>query len=429
MLIKRATIIQSGNDTSVNDVLIEDGKIKRIDTTIDVPENMTIIDAKEQLLIPGGVEVHAHFREPGFENKETILTGTQAAAKGGYTTVMPMPNLSPHPDNVKTIGEYLDLIQQSAVVNVVPYTCITKESTGEELVDMKAIKEEYGLKWFTDDGVGIQEESMMRQAMEQAKSVDSMIIAHTEDMTYRKPGSAVHDGVWAKLRGWVGIPSETEYKQIERDLNLAQETGATYHICHMSAKESVEALRKAKAEGVDATGEVTIHHLLLTETDVKDTNGKMNPPLRTAADRQALIDGLLDGTIDFLASDHAPHTLADKNTPMDEAAFGIVTIESAIPLFYTHFVKKGHIDLETFQDLIAKKPAERFGLGKKGRIEEGYDADLVILSEKEKVIDSTDFASKGRNTPFEGYQCQGFPDITIVGGEVVYDSREGETSA
>lgn len=428
MLIKRATIVQSGNDTVVRDVLIEDGKIKRIDIAIEAPENTQIIDAKEQLLIPGGVEVHAHFREPGFEEKETIQTGTQAAAKGGYTTVMPMPNLSPHPDNIQTIGKYLDLIQQSAVVNVVPYTCITKESAGEELVNMKAIKEEHKLRWFTDDGVGIQEESMMRQAMEQAKAADGMIIAHTEDMSYRKPGSAVHDGVWAKLRGWIGIPSETEYKQIERDLELSKETGAAYHICHMSAKESVESLRQAKAAGVDATGEVTIHHLLLTETDVKDTNGKMNPPLRTVEDRQALIDGLLDGTIDFLASDHAPHTLADKNTTMDEAAFGIVTIESAIPLFYTHFVKKERIDLETFQDLIAKKPAERFGLGKKGSIKEGYDADLVIISDEEKVIDPTKFASKGRNTPFAGHKCQGFPTTTIVGGKVVY-SQEGVKNA
>lgn len=421
MLIKNAKVVQSKNQTQILDIWIQDGKIQDLGQ-LDIHDDQ-VIDAKEHLVIPGGVEVHAHFREPGFEEKETIETGTMAAAKGGYTSVMPMPNLNPHPDNVDTIADYLKIIDQTARVNVYPYACITEKSQGETLVDMKAIKDQFGFSWFTDDGVGVQDPDMMRQAMKAAKANDAMIVAHTEDMTYRPdPESSVHDGQQARLKGWVGIPSETESKQIERDLQLAKETGAAYHICHMSAIPSIEALRQAKADGVDASGEVTIHHLLLNEFDVTDTNFKMNPPLRTKEDQEALREALLDGTIDFLASDHAPHTQEDKDKEMGQAAFGIVSIESALPLFYTHFVETGLIDLERFIQLTSTKPAERFGLKNKGRIAKGYDGDLVILSEDKDIINKNDFLSKGRNTPFDGWECSGFPQTTIVGGQIVWQA-------
>lgn len=420
MLIKNAKIVKSGNETEIVNILIESGKISKI-TQEEIPFDGKVIDAKERLTIPGGVEVHIHLREPGFESKETIETGTRAAARGGYTTVMPMPNLNPHPDNIEAFEKYFETIKKSAQVNVVPYACITKGSQGEELVNMKELNEKFGIRHFSDDGVDVTDDEMMRNAMIKSKEVGGMIIAHTEDMRYRKEGSSVHDGENARKNGWIGIPSETEYKQVERDLDLSGETGGKYHICHISAKESVAALREAKEKGYDASGEVTIHHLLLTEDDVVDTNYKMNPPLRTKEDRQVLIDALLDGTIDFLANDHAPHTEEEKARGMEKAPFGIVNIEIAIPLFYTHFVKTGKVTLEDFVNIISRKPAERFGLENKGQIKEGYDADLVIMRENEEEIKKDDFLSKGRNTPFDGWKIAASSDITICNGKIVWE--------
>lgn len=419
MLIKNAKIIIKDNKTKISDILIEEGKIVKIGQKIS-DYNSEIIDAKEKLTIPGGIEVHIHLREPGFEKKETIKTGTMAAARGGYTTVMPMPNLNPHPDNEKKLEKYLELIEKEAVVNVYPYACITKESKGEELVDMEMINKKFNINHFSDDGVGVAKDEMMKKAMEKAKEIDSLIVAHTEDMSYIKHGASVHAGKIAKENGWVGIPSEAEYKQIERDLELAKETGAKYHICHISVEESVNALRKAKSEGVDASGEVTIHHLLLTEDDVKNTNFKMNPPLRTKRDREVLIEALIDGTIDFLANDHAPHTKEEKDREMEKAPFGITNIECAIPLFYTNFVKNGKITLEQFVELIAKKPALRFGLENKGQIKEGFDADITILSDEKETIKKDEFLSKGKNTPFDGYEVYGNPIYTICNGKLVW---------
>ncbi|MFM1541299.1 dihydroorotase [Helcococcus ovis] len=421
MIIKNAKIVVKGNETRIVDIRIENDKISKILDNIENVGNEKIIDAGNNLTIPGGIDVHVHLREPGYEYKETIKTGTMAAAKGGYTTILPMPNLNPHPDNVKAFEKYLNKIKQDAVVKVIPYSCITILSKGEELVDMEALNKIYGVRYFTDDGVGVDTEKIMKLAMIKAKEINGLIAAHTEDMSYRKLNSCVHDGENAKKNGWVGIPSETEFKQIERDLRLAEETGTKYHICHISAKESVELLRKSKDRGVDVSGEVTIHHLLLTEDDVKDTNAKMNPPLRTKEDRESLINGLLDGTIDFLANDHAPHSEEEKKQTMEKAPFGIVTIETAIPLFYTNFVKKGIITLEQFIEFTSLKPAKRFEIKGKGKIEEGYDADIVILSDDEEVINKEKFLSKGKNTPFDGYICQGFPKITICGGKIVWE--------
>lgn len=420
MIIKNSRVIVKDNETKIVDIKIENGKITKISDNISLNYEDEIIDAENNLVIPGGVDVHVHLREPGFEHKETIKTGTMAAAKGGYTTILPMPNLNPHPDNIETFEKYLSKIEQDAKVNVIPYSCITISSKGEKLVDMETLNKKYGIRYFTDDGVGVYDENMMRSAMVNAKKINAIIVAHTEDMSYRKPNSSVHEGQNAIKHGWIGIPSETEFKQIERDLRLAEETGAKYHICHISAIESVELLRKSKSKGADVSGEVTIHHLLLTENDVEDTNSKMNPPLRTESDRQALIEALLDGTIDFLANDHAPHTEDEKSQPMEKAPFGIVTIESAIPLFYTNFVKKGIITLEQFIELTSLKPAKRFGIKGKGKIEEGYDADIFIISDDKEEIKKEEFLSKGKNTPFDGYVCQGFPKITICGGKIVW---------
>lgn len=419
-LIKNAKVIVKDNETRIVDILINDRKIEKIEESIEEQVEKTV-DANKQLTLAGGIDVHVHLREPGFEYKETIKTGTMAAARGGYTTLMPMPNLKPNPDSVENIKPYMDIIKNDALVNVFPTAAITVKSMGREIVDMKAIKEEFGIIAYTDDGVGVQDEEIMRQAMLKAKEEGVIIVAHTEDMTYRKPNSSVHQGGNAIKNGWIGIPSETEYKQVERDLQLALETGAKYHICHMSAKESVEALRKYKALGADVSGEVTCHHLMLTEDDVVNTNFKMNPPLREEADRQALIQGLLDGTIDCISNDHAPHTEEEKERDMGKASFGIVAIETAIPLIYTNFVKKGLFTLEQFQDFIAKRPAKRFMLDEKGKLEEGYDADIIILSEEEKTIRKEDFLSKGKNTPFEGYVCKGYPDYTFVNGVLVYE--------
>lgn len=426
-IIKNARIVVKDNETKLVNIFLENASIEKIedldkDLSLKVDyEDYKIYDAEGMLTLPGAIDVHVHLREPGFEKKETIRTGTMAALRGGYTTLMPMPNLNPHPDSLEAIDDYMKIIEKDALVNVYPTACITKKSLGRELVDMNAIKEKFGIRAFTDDGVGVASEDMMRSAMETAKENDCMIVAHTEDMTYRKSNSSVHDGENAKKYGWIGIPSETEYKQVERDLELARLTGAKYHICHMSAKESVEALRKYKKLAADVSGEVTCHHLLLTEDQVVNTNYKMNPPLRTEEDRKALIEGLLDGTIDCIANDHAPHTEEEKMRPMERAPFGIVGIETALPLIYSNFVKTGIFTLEEFQKFTSENPAKRFNFDKKGRLKAGYDADIIILSEDEHTIRKEDFLSKGTNSPFEGYSCQGYPAYTFVGGVCKYE--------
>ncbi len=423
MLIKNAKIVVKDNETKIVDIRIKDGKIKRIADFIEL-DGDEIYDAKEAYVMPGGVDVHVHLREPGFTNKETIATGTQAAAHGGYTSIFAMPNVHPYPDNVKVMETYQALIQQDALVHTYPYATITKAEDGQELVDMQALKQ-MGIRWFSDDGVGVQDANMMKQAMELAKANDVMIVAHTEDMSYRPKAGCMHEGKRNHELGLVGIPSETEYKQVERDLQLAYQTGCAYHICHMSCKESVELLKTYKAMGANVSGEVTCHHLLLSEEDVNNTNDKMNPPLRSKEDRQALIDGLLDGTIDFIANDHAPHTEKEKQQDMVQAPFGIVALETSIPLLYTNFVKTGIFTLGQFEQFIAKKPAARFGLENVGHIAEGYHADLVVWDETAGVIDKETFASKGKNTPFDGYKVAAQIASVFVDGKIVYNKPGG----
>lgn len=424
MLLKNAKVIVQNNTTKIQDILIKDDKIARIADFIETCDE-AVVDLEEMLVLAGGVDVHVHLREPGYCDKETIKTGSEAALRGGYTTIMAMPNVVPFPDCVATIKAYQALLKQDGKVHIHPYACITKQERGQEIVDMEAIKK-LGIHWFSDDGVGIQEETMMEQAMLRAKQADVMIVAHTEDMHYRKPYSCMHEGKQNKHLNLIGIPSECEYKQVERDLKLALKTKAKYHICHMSTKESVDLLRAYKAKGADVSGEVTTHHLLLQEMDVVNTNYKMNPPLRSEEDRQALLAGLLDGTIDFIANDHAPHTEAEKAVGMEKAPFGIVALETSIPLLYTQFVETGIFSLEQFQTFISSAPAKRFGFHEMGAIKEGYQADLLVLKKEESIIQKANFASKGKNTPFDGYRTSGTVVCTIVAGNICYTTLGGK---
>ncbi|KQC47708.1 MULTISPECIES: dihydroorotase [Geobacillus] len=379
-----------------------------------------VIDVGGRLIAPGLIDLHVHLREPGGEAKETIETGTLAAAKGGFTTVAAMPNTNPVPDRKEQMEWLQARIRETARVNVLPYAAITIGQKGEEMTDFAALKEA-GAFAFTDDGVGVQSAGMMFEAMKQAAALDMAIVAHCEDDTLTN-GGAVHDGEFARRHGLAGIPSVCEAVHIARDVLLAEAAGCHYHVCHISTKESVRAVRDAKRAGIRVTAEVTPHHLLLCDEDIPglDANYKMNPPLRSRADREALIEGLLDGTIDFIATDHAPHTAAEKAKGIEAAPFGIVGLETAFPLLYTHFVKTGVFTLKQLVDWLTIKPAQCFGL-KAGRLAVGAPADIAVIDlETEEAIDPETFASKGKNTPFAGWKCQGWPVMTFVGGTLVW---------
>ena len=423
LLLKNAKIINSNGDLEKKDILIEDGIITAIEDVIvqDVVENVR--DVKEKIVTPGFVDLHVHLREPGGEKKETIETGTLAAARGGYTTVAAMPNTRPVPDTKEQMLWLQNRIKESAKVRVLPYASITVRELGEELTDFAALKEA-GAFAFSDDGVGVQTAGMMLQAMKKAKELDMAIVAHCEDNSLINKG-AVHEGEFSRKHGINGIPSVCESVQIARDILLAEAAGCHYHVCHISTKESVRVVRDAKRAGINVTAEVTPHHLLLCDEDIPglDTNYKMNPPLRGREDRDALIEGLLDGTIDLIATDHAPHTEEEKAWPMTEAPFGIVGLETAFPLLYTHFVKSGKLTLKQLIDYLTTKPCETFGLPY-GKIEVGSIADLAILDvEKEEEIDSSTFLSKGKNTPFNGWNCKGWNVLTIVNGKIVWEKE------
>lgn len=419
-LIKNANILQGDHTYRKMDVAYDETGIKEMKEHLDIDAE-EIIDANGLVLLPGLIDVHVHLREPGNEHKETIKTGTMAAAHGGFTTVMAMPNVIPYPDNVETMKAYLQKIKEDAIVNVIPYGCITKGEKSKELSDIAGLSK-LGIHAFSDDGVGVATKDMMKQAMEACKKENAMIVAHTEDMDYRKPKACMHEGIRNKELGYIGIPSACEYAQMLRDLKLAQETGVKYHVCHMSAKESVQYLKEYKEKGVDCSGEVTVHHLLLNEMDVENPNHKMNPPLRGKDDQEALIQGLLDGTIDMIANDHAPHSEDEKNKGMVESPFGIVSIETAFPLLYTHFVK----DTERFTmnqliHFMSEAPAKRFGFDKKGKLAPGYDADMILVDiDHKQTIDKEKFFSKGKNTPFDGWEVYGNIVTTIVNGTIVY---------
>lgn len=418
-LLKNGKIVNENNEFEACEILIESKYIKKIAPSI-AEDDAEVIDVKGQLIIPGMVDLHVHLREPGGEHKETIFTGTKAAAKGGFTTVAAMPNTRPVPDNVKTLAAIKKRIQESAVIRVLPYASITERQLGKKITDFDKLKQA-GAFAFTDDGVGVQDAGVMFEAMKRASSIDAAIVAHCEENTLRNNGS-VHEGVFSKKHGINGIPSVCESVHIARDVLLAESANVHYHVCHISTKESVRVVRDAKKAGIRVTAEVTPHHLLLCDEDIPgfDANFKMNPPLRGKADREALLAGLLDGTIDFIATDHAPHTEEEKAVGLEKAPFGIVGLETAFPLLYTYLVKKGVLTLKQLVDFLTVKPAETFGLPY-GKLEEGGLADIAIIDlESEETIDPETFLSKGKNTPFTGWVCSGWPTMTIFEGKIVW---------
>lgn len=371
--------------------------------------------SKKYIIVPGLCDVHVHFREPGFSYKETIASGSAAAAHGGYTAVCTMPNLDPVPDSAEHLKAQLDVIDKSAVIEVIPYGAITVGEKGKKLADMEAMSDKVCA--FSDDGKGVQNDEMMREAMTAAKRLGKIIAAHCEDNSLLF-GGYIHDGEYARMHGHRGISSASEYKQIERDLRLAEETGCAYHVCHISTKESVELIRQAKARGVNVTCETAPHYLVLCDEDMQeDGRFKMNPPLRSREDKKALIEGIKDGTIDMMATDHAPHSAEEKGRGLEKSLMGVVGLETAFPVLYTELVMKNIITLERLVELMSFKPKERFG------IDTNNDFAVFDISEAYK-IDPEDFLSMGRATPFAGREVFGRCLLTVHNEKVVYKAED-----
>ncbi len=373
--------------------------------------SLSFLNSPEYTLLPGFCDVHVHFREPGFSYKETIRTGSEAAARGGYTAVCAMPNLSPAPDSLAHLEEERAIIARDAVVDVVPYGTITVGEAGERLSDMEAMAPY--VAGFSDDGHGVQSVSLMRAAMREAKRLGRVIAAHCEDNGLLH-GGCIHDGAYARAHGLRGICSASEYGPIRRDLALAAETGCAYHVCHISARESAEAIRCAKRQGVDVTCETAPHYLLLDENDLRDDGAyKMNPPLRGREDREALVAALADGTVDMIATDHAPHSAQEKSGGLEHSAFGIVGLECAFPALYTGLVRTGKVSLETLLDAMTVRPRRRFGIG-------GSPGFSVWALERREVVCPERFLSLGRATPFAGREVYGVNCLTVLDGRIVY---------
>lgn len=371
--------------------------------------------SKKYIIVPGLCDVHVHFREPGFSYKETIASGSAAAAHGGYTAVCTMPNLDPVPDSAEHLQVQLDAIERGAAIKVLPYGAITVGEKGEKLADMEAMSDKVCA--FSDDGKGVQNDGMMREAMTVAKRLGKIIAAHCEDNSLLFDGY-IHDGEYARMHGHRGISSASEYKQIERDLRLAKETGCAYHVCHISTKESVELIRQAKAHGVNVTCETAPHYLVLCDEDMQeDGRFKMNPPLRSREDKKALIEGIKDGTIDMIATDHAPHSAKEKGRGLEKSLMGVVGLETAFPVLYTELVMKNIITLDRLVELMSFKPKERFG------IDTNNDFAVFDISEAYK-IDPGDFLSMGRATPFAGREVFGRCLLTVHNEKVVYKAED-----
>ena len=423
-LIKNGQINTRKNMTTPAEIWIEDGRIKAIGTGFSEAEFDEVFDAKGQLITPGLVDVHVHLREPGFTYKETIEAGTRSAARGGFTTVCAMPNLNPVPDTAEKLRQVYDIIRKDAVVKVLQYAPITENLRSEKLVDQEALIEE-GAFAFTNDGVGVQTAGTMYLAMKEAAKNNKALVAHTEDESLLF-GGVMHAGKKAEELGLPGILSVTESSQIARDLLLAEATGVHYHVCHVSTKESVRVIRDAKKAGIHVTAEVSPHHLILIDEDIPEDFGfwKMNPPLRGREDREALIEGLLDGTIDCIATDHAPHGLEEKSQSFMKSPFGIVGSETAFQLIYTHFVETGRFTLEQVINWLAVKPAEIFGLNA-GTLTVGAPADVAVFDITQTcTIDKEDFLSKGENTPLIGWKVKGETQMTFVNGKLVWQKGE-----
>ena len=406
------------------DLAIYQGRIVSVSPSLP-KEGFSVIELHNRLIVPGFVDVHVHLREPGFSYKETIYSGTSAAAAGGYTAVCAMPNLKPVPDSLENLRVQLDLIRKNAKVHVYPYGAITCGEKGEALADLAAMAPY--VTGFSDDGRGVQSEEIMRAAMTLAKTLDKPIVAHSEDESLLTKGWAVHDGDFARRNNLPGNAPASEWKQVERDIRLVRETGCRYHVCHISTKESVALIRAAKAEGLPVTCETGPHYLVMCDEDLQDEGRfKMNPPIRSAEDRDALVAGLLDGTVDCIATDHAPHSAEEKSRGLRGSLNGIVGLETAFPILYTNLVETGIVPLETVLNALCVNPRKIFSLPG-GSIEEGAPADLTVLDlNRPHVINSQTFRSLGRATPFDGWGVSAAVAMTICGGEIAYADLQNQ---
>ena len=416
-LLQNAQILSSGGVFRAADVLLSGGRIVSIGDRISCPADAVSIDLHKAVLFPGFVDVHVHLREPGFSYKETIRTGTLAAAHGGFAHVAAMPNLNPVPDCAAALAVQRAIIEKDALVHVHPYGAISVGEKGERLADLEGLAP--GVIAFSDDGRGVQSESLMREAMMQCRRLGKILAAHCEDNSLLH-GGYIHDGAYARAHGHRGICSESEWGPIARDLRLAEETGCAYHVCHVSTKESVALIRAAKRRGVDVTCETAPHYLTFTDEDLQeDGRFKMNPPLRAREDRDALIEGLLDGTIDMLVTDHAPHSREEKARGLEKSAMGVVGLETSFAASYTALVQTGILPLEKLVDLMHGAPMRRFGCGTE--LAEGQPADLTAFDlTKTYTVDPETFLTMGRATPFAGRALTGVCKLTMIGGEPVW---------
>lgn len=412
-LFKNAKVFHDGGFSQEN-LATKDGRIISFDSDDCFAES----DFTDCIIVPGFADVHVHFREPGFFYKESILSGSKAAAKGGYTAVCAMPNLDPPPDCVENLGRELEIIRRDAVIDVVPYGCITKGRQGKSLADLRAMAPY--VAGFSDDGSGVDDKEVVRQAMLEAKALGKVIAAHCE-VKELVDGGYINECEFQRVNGHKGISNASEYKMIERDLDLAKETGVKYHVCHVSAKESVSLIRQAKADGVDVTCETAPHYLCIDDGFLRDDGCfKMNPPLRSVKDREALTEGFCDGTIDMIATDHAPHSAQEKSKGLRGSAMGIVGLETAFPVLYTELVKRKIVSLERLIDAMCVAPRRRFGL-KGGSLKAGEPADLTVIDLNASFVINPDlFLSKGRSTPFAGKEVFGKILLTLKNGRTVW---------
>ncbi|MDE7180350.1 MAG: dihydroorotase [Muribaculaceae bacterium] len=416
LLIKNAEI-RNGESTTRGNLLVVDGVVSAIGADVDGTPDCEVIDAEGATLHPGLVDVHVHLREPGFSYKETIADGSRAAAHGGFTTVCTMPNLKPIPDSLETLEEQRDIIRRDAVIEVLPYAAITRKRLGAELCDYEALAPL--VAGFSDDGTGVQSDEVMKRAMKAIAATGKVLAAHCEVEALLNKGY-IHDGEYARTHGHRGICSESEWKEIERDINITRETGCRLHICHISTKEGVELVRRAKKEGLPVTCETGAHYLAFCDADLREEGRfKMNPPLRSAADRDALLEGIADGTIDCIASDHAPHSAEEKSLGLEKSAMGVTGIEVSLPAVYTYAVRAGHITFGRMVELMADAPRRIFGI--EGGIRPGDRADFTLVDFNEKyTVNPAEFLSKGKATPFEGLELYGVVKTTVHAGKIAY---------
>lgn len=405
------------NEFLQKDILIHGDTISKISDNILAAEDIVSFDFQNCYIFPGFIDVHVHLREPGFLSKETIKTGTKAAAHGGYTDVCSMPNLNPTPDSMEHLKMQLEAIEKDACIHVYPFGTITKNEAGEKMADL-ADMAPYVIG-FSDDGRGVQSEEMMKNAMKKCKELGKIISAHCEDNALLF-GGYIHDGEYARTHGHRGICSESEWGPIKRDIELVKETGCAYHVCHISTKESVELIRQAKKDGVNITCETGPHYLVMNDSMLKEEGRfKMNPPIRSKEDQKALVEGLIDGTIDVIATDHAPHTLEEKSKGLEKSLMGVTGIETAFPVAYTCLVKENVISLEKLMDVLHNNASRRFGIG--NDIAEGEKANLCVFNLDEKIkVDDEFFLSMGKSSPFAGNEYYGKCKMTICDGNIVY---------